>query len=379
MRQSVPLIAVLLLIACFCVILAGCAFGSPGPLPNPTQGRWAKASADGSSSSLSRMRVTSLQELGGKRQSNQQILDFDETGLPIQFTIQADDTEKVIPVSYTRNEQGDPIGILFSDQDDPISLLLENHYENGELTEVVITEFRVNGASLQESGASGQPSSVLSTTASNLLLRFLHYTGYRNCRLRVDGTDIELCFEQGRIRYSNLNYGTVVQETTNEFGRDGSQRSTVNVYFLDHGKKRLQSSTVTLTDAAFYERETSVTTGTSGSAIQMTYRYEDSIDPETGEAMQNCYFDQISIPNDAATDTLSQQLEQLRSVPLKRIYLNEAGNITRREQTDEYAQLMGGQKTTVWFDEFGRVTKEENRIARDTQLIVTTTEYEYRS
>lgn len=381
MRKYFSFVAVMLIVLCLSVGTVGCAFMPFVRLADPTQSHGVKDPADNGTNELLRMTTSSLQEFDGTRQSNLQILEFDDKGLPINITVQSDNQKQTAPISYTWNEQGDPSGFNLLSEDDPISASIENHYENGILTEVVFTDFLLNGSSLQESGVLEQPSIGISVAVTNILQYFLHYTGYRDCSLHVAGTENEFRFERGRLIYSYLDYGDMSQETANEFGEDGSQRVTVRTYSLKNGEKSLQTSISTLTDAELYEREMTVSFGNSDS-IRLTYRYEDGSDPETGAAVRNCYYDQISVPKDLGSDelaSLDQQLEQMRAVPVARIWLDEAGKVIRREQTGEFQQLSGGQKTSFWYDESGRLVKQETRVENDSQTIVNTTEYEYRS
>lgn len=380
MRKFFSFVAVMLIVLCFSLGTIGCAFMPIVPLAVPTQSHGGKDPADNGTNELLRMTISSLQEFDGTRQNNLQILEFDDKGLPISITVQSDDQKQTAPISYTWNEQGDPSGFSLRSEDDPISAVIENHYENGTLTEVVFTDFLINGRSMQESDALEQPSIGISTAVTNILQYFLHYTGYRDCSLRVAGTENEFRFERGRLIFSYQDYGNMHQETTYEFGEDGGQRVTVRTYSLNNGEKSLQSSISTLTDAELYEREMTVTSGNS-EPIRLTYRYEDGSDPETGAAVRSCYYDQICVPKDLGSDelaSLDQQLEQMRAVPVARIWLDEAERVIRREQTDEYQQLSGGQKTSFWYDESGRVVKQETRIEHGSQTIVNTTEYEYR-
>ena len=387
--KKIRTILSLLLAAALCLSLAAC--GPKRPVsesgapqterPETTasdSGREDPAEPASGRTELLRMTITSVsRQNGGEEETNVQTLEYGEDGLVTAHTSRIGETTRQIRVHYLRNEQGDPVGFDLGGGEEAVSAVLENRYENGRITEAVLSDLSLNGESLQASGALEAPSMAI-LAEINVVVQFLQrYAGYADCTLRVAGTETGFRSEGGRTVFSSVDYGATLQETSTEYLADGSTRGTVRTWQKQDGTRTLLSGSSSLTDAKGLDLET--TLSTEKGEVGLTYRYEEGEDPVSGEKTLTAYFDEISLSEGMEQEEdLAQEMAELRNAPITRFVLNEAGRVIRREQTEEYAALLGGQRTVIQYDDAGRPIRQETVVDQGSVFLSNTTEYEYR-
>ena len=316
-------------------------------------------------------------------------LEYDVRGL-VSAVAQSDGAEELrIPVSYSFNEQGDPIGVAADLEDMGIRFTIEDRYTDGVLTEATIAEATVteNGETLSMADLAGDAASLTASHAALALtmLRFVqNYTGYRDCTLRFGETGDLIRYENGRQVYTYAVYPGMEQETIVEYGDDGSVRTTSNSYAVSsEGEKTLQSGTGSLTDADNFLQEQVVSMGAQGE-LSFTLRYEEGIDTKTGAQLRSGYVDEIRFP--ASTGASDAELEQAKAmfqdVLIIQYTLDREGKISKSEFSPSFSQLVGGSGvqnyTTTWYNADGTVSRTENIFANGSYSSTTVTEYAYR-
>ena len=351
----------LLLILSLCLSLASCVRLSLPGVTDPERVR------------LRCMTTTTVTEWSGRTQTNVQRAEYDGDGLITRYTVNyGEEKTDCVPV-YTRNERGDPTGCSVQAEGEAYSCVIGNRYENGELVEALITDVQFIGASMRENGGPDLSSSIQCMLLSGILQFLQSYRGYRNCSLRIDGTDFAVIYRDGRIVSYVIQNPDTREETLTEYSEDGSVRTTQKNYRLQNGAPVLQGSSSILYSAEHCELENRFS-GSTGEEICLQYRFEDSTDPATGERLRLAYISRIDSP--AAAEAF-QKLKQLEDQPVARYMLDARGRVLRSEQTEIWQELVGGRRKTLWYDEAGREVKQEISVRSGDYSSDTTIEWEY--
>lgn len=366
----------LLLVLALCLSLAACgSSGGPAPTPQPDYKILSVTTTTQVESDLSYTTVLTLE--------------YDARGL-VSAVAQSDGAEELrIPVSYSFNEQGDPIGVAADLEDMGIRFTIEDRYTDGVLTEAQIVEATVteNGETLTMADLAGDAASLTASHAALALtmLRFVqNYIGYRDCTLRFGETGDLIRYENGRQVYTYAVYPGMEQETIFEYGNDGSVRTTTNAYAVSsEGEKTLQSGTGSLTNADNFLQEQVVSMGAQGE-LSFTLRYEEGIDTNTGAQLRSGYVDEIRLPASmgASDADLEQAKAMFQDVLMIQYTLDREGKISKSEFSPSFSQLLGGSGvqnyTTTWYNADGTVSRTENIFANGSYSSTTVTEYAYR-
>ena len=368
-RIEIKRILSLLLGICLLIGLTACSQGSAGESIS------ASAESEKKQEFELLRSVTTTTVTGGSSQEMVYGLEYDSRGLVTAVSVESGTEKQHVTASYSFDDHDNPSGFVMDMDGSSFSVVIENRYENGLLVEAMITDALIDGESVMESYLADEDSGIL---GSAFLQIIQHYTGYRDCVLRIKGTEAEYRYQNGKLTSQREPISGRMRELLTEYGSDGSVRSTTTFYTVQNGEDAIETSFGTLTDAEQYIREIITGIGSSGETARITLRYENAKDSGTGSDQRIGYVDSVDLPdsgNGAADST-----NDFSGIPVLIYTLDADGSISRQEQSTEFLQMMGGTASgsaTIWF-EHGRVIRQET-VTRSNDLTVTTVvENEYR-
>ena len=330
------------------------------------------------------------------------VTEYDERGLATKLAANLFDDVNTVALDYSFNEQGDPESFSFLFAGQEFRVLLENRYEEGQLREAVITELQLEGEPLELAaepdfpwgemhrlmfaGAAKSDSywgEVLHRVFEGVLFPALeHYVGYRDCCLRLEGTEQQIRWEGGRQVYvCRTENNRILYETEITRTEDGGDLSTQWTRPLVENVTIQTSGITREIDGQHYLRRV-VLYYPDGSQIELRFRLEDGGLNEEGEALRLAYADEIRAEGRGKAEELAARLEEYRELPFAEYTLREDGRVRscllRNHLLNAVFEENYLSEARIWYDEQDRQLRRETLIDTDTARLLSVEEREYR-
>lgn len=311
------------------------------------------------------------------------VTEYDERGLATKLAVDVYSDRVTVSPAYSFDEQGDPDGFTFLIFGLAFQVKLENRYEDGQLREAVITEVLLgekpfDQALLEES--------VLAVILSESITDFLfspleHYLGYRDCCLRVEGSEQQIRFEGGRQVYSCRNGDKVQIVTETRYAEDGGAATTTRSEPLMDGVTVSTRSTTRELDAGRFLTRVELTYS-DGSLLALGFRLEEGGADEAGEPLRLAYAEELRTEGGGTAETAAEKLLENRDVPLAEYSLYPDGSVhSAMFHNDLLYNILDEDywsEVRVWYDEQGRTIRQEARFGTENSSHYTVIETEYR-
>ena len=312
------------------------------------------------------------------------VTEYDERGLATKLAANLFDDVNTVALDYSFNEQGDPESFSFLFAGQEFRVLLENRYEEGQLREAVITELQLEGEPLDLAAKSDSYwGEVLHRVFEGVLFPALeHYVGYRDCCLRLEGTEQQIRWEGGRQVYvCRTENNRILYETEITRTEDGGDLSTQWTRPLVEYVTILTSGITREIDGQHYLRRV-VLYYPDGSQIELRFRLEDGGLNEEGEALRLAYADEIRAEGRGKAEELAARLEEYRELPFAEYTLREDGRVRscllRNHLLNAVFEENYLSEARIWYDEQDRQLRRETLIETETARLLNVEEREYR-
>ncbi len=309
--------------------------------------------------------------------------EYDSRGLAAAADFIVDGEALRLTIDYTLDERDNPESVSSLVMGMGIRMRLENRYENGRLSEAVITELAMGddtaiGPGLDDGAAQAE-------TAAGLLMLTLpaiqHFTGYRDCSLSAAGLGTLIRYENGRPVYLFQPQGRAATETVTAYADDGGVTVTDNSYQVNGEEKTLITGITAERDGKRFLRRMEIR-NPDGSAVTLGFRCEDAGSNPEGEAQRRAVIDEITAAGGPGSQAASAEKnrEQILGREIELYTLDAAGRVKscRRSMVMDSGDPDYYTETTSWYNEQGLVTRTEQLTRTGAGSYRTVTETEYR-
>lgn len=312
------------------------------------------------------------------------VTEYDERGLATKLAANMVEDMITVTLSYDFNEQGDPESFSFLFAGQEFRVLLENRYEEGQLREAVITGVLLEGEPLELAAEPDFPWGEMhrQVLAGVLFPALEHYVGYRDCCLRLEGTEQQIRWEGGRQVYvCRTENNRILYETEITRTEDGGDLSTQWTRPLVENVTIQTSGITREIDGQNYLRRV-VLYYPDGSQIELRFRLEDGGLNEEGEALRLAYADEIRVEGQGKAEEMAARLEEYRELPFAEYALREDGRVRscllRNHLLNAVFEENYLSEARIWYDEQDRQLRRETLIDTDTARLLSVEEREYR-
>lgn len=310
--------------------------------------------------------------------------EYDERGLATKLAVNMLEDVFTVTLDYCFNEQGDPESFSFLFMGQELRVLLENRYEEDQLREAVITELQLEGEPLDLAAEPDFPWGEMHRLvfAGVLFPALEHYVGYRDCCLRLEGTEQQIRWEDGRQVYvCRTENNRILYETEITRTEDGGDLSTQRIRPLVENVTIQTCGITREIDGQHYLRRV-VLYYPDGSQIELRFRFEDGGLNEEGEALRLAYADEIRVEGRGKAEDLAARLEEYRELPFAEYALREDGRVHSCLLRDHLLNAVFEEnylsEARIWYDEQDRRLRRETLIETEKSRLLSVEEWEYR-
>ncbi len=322
------------------------------------------------SEGIRRMSFTSYDDEG--RQDTNLTLYCGKDGLPLSGLLSYSyDSPLPIYVYYAPDARGNPERVRLSTDAERIDLTFTNTYDGDTLVKAVVADVTLDGESRMEDllgmiGPDMSPFACRVVSAACSALK--NFPGYRNAELTITGCDMFcLRFEDGQLASSLLPSSRGLLRTEYTWEPDGSYA----VFEVSKPWPGEEESDDGWHDSYAYDARHCLlwdSFSVNGWPVTIRYRYQESIDPTTGQRLLLGFADSVegeADADDAMEYMWSRPYDPLE--PFMRYELNAAGEID---------SVTVGLRTDV-YDSRHRLVRQEYYDIGDYGLVRSGAEFEY--